>query len=46
VGNQIVSLGIRAEDFAAFCVDDEDFGGLGAAVDAKEKCSHNFGRRE
>ncbi|MGC3957662.1 MAG: hypothetical protein QM813_06850 [Verrucomicrobiota bacterium] len=40
IGDQIVSLHARAEDFAVLGVHDEGFGGLRAAIDADQKVSH------
>ena len=40
VGEEIVFLSCGGEDFAVACVNDEDFGGLSAAIDAEEKISH------
>ena len=40
IGEEIVFLSGGGEDFAVASVDDEDFGGLSAAIDAEEKISH------
>jgi hypothetical protein len=41
VGEKIVLLSCGGEDFAVARVDDKDFGGLSAAIDAKQEISHN-----
>jgi hypothetical protein len=41
IGEEVVLLGRGGEDFAVACVNDEDFGGLSAAIDAEEEISHN-----
>ena len=40
VGNQVVFLRRRGEDFPVAGIHDEDLGGLRAAVNAEQECSH------
>ena len=40
VGNQIIGLRGGGEHFAIARVHDEDLGGLGAAINADQQCSH------
>jgi len=42
IGDEIVFLSSGGEDFAVARVDDEDFGGLSAAVDAEQEISHIY----
>ena len=42
VGNQLVGLHAGAENLAGPGVNDKSLGGLGAAVDADQKCSHRL----
>jgi hypothetical protein len=44
IGDEVVLLSCGGEDFAVARVDDEDFGGLSAAVNAEQKISHNGSR--
>ncbi len=42
IGNQPIFLRRRSEDLPVTGVHDEGFGGLGAAVNAEQKCSHTW----
>ena len=46
VGDQVVLLGRRGQDFAVTRIDDERLGGLGAAVDADEERFHGHGLKQ
>jgi hypothetical protein len=42
IGNHLIFLPRRGEDFPVAGVHDENLGGLGAAIDAKQQCSHTW----
>ena len=42
IGEKIVLLSGGGEDLAVARIDDEDFGGLSAAIDAEQKVSHSL----
>jgi hypothetical protein len=42
IGDEVVLLSCGGEDFAVAGVDDKDFGGLSAAINAEQKISHNL----